>query len=181
MTATASRQAGVLVRLGRVARQLVVPAIAAGAYYLLMTRLLDLFGPQAFLYALLALAAVMALAREFGPDVKALPARLRERRARRAEAGADETGSGPPAPAAPEVTTRAELEASFQEQLAGLEQGTVTPEAFDQFTREFRFIDGHGKFWTIQLDSEQWAYYQGGSWHAGVPLGQLSRAGGASV
>ena len=58
-----------------------------------------------------------------------------------------------------ERATRAEAEAAFKAGDTG---------AF--------YVDEQGKFWTIQADTGKWAFYKGGQWKAGIPLGTLTKA-----
>lgn len=183
----AERQASatVPVRLGKVGRQFATAAAAAAVYYLATTWLLDRFGQRGFLYALFALAAGLAFLREFGPDLKGLPGRVRESLQQRREAKArsrppndapvpeDEEAAAPPLP---EIVTRAEAEALFREQVELRDAGGLSEEDFGASVARFHFIDQHGKFWTMQPDTGSWAFFKQGAWNPGLPLGSLSRA-----
>jgi hypothetical protein len=175
--------ASFLLRLWRVARQLILLGVSAAVYYALMTWLLDRFGGQGFLYALLVLAGAMALLREFGPDLKGMPGRIREALRRppkpKTEAPAAETVDPSAPPLTAEPANRTDAEALFRQQSDRRDQGKLTEEAFETFAKGFYFVDEHGKFWTIQADTGKWAYFQGGEWHAGLPLGTLSKAQGS--
>lgn len=168
-------------RLGRVLRHLTLVGLSVAVYYAGTTWLVERFGQRGLLYALLVLAATMALLREFGSDLAAIPGRIREAlrrspatvtQAPAADVGA-KTGA---AVAAPEPANRADAEARFRQESERLRNGELTKDEFQRFTQAFFFIDGHGKFWTIQSDTQKWAYFKEGEWHPGLPLGTLTTA-----